>query len=294
MKRRTLLKGLAALGAAPLAGCDRFGSEPLTVSVNAWIGYAPLVYADSRGWLAPLNVRLFTTVSLGESLTLFETGTAMAFSATQYEFHLARRDVPDLVPAILLDRSNGGDGVVGNRTLAQLQRDTGPIDVFLEADSVNREVLDQFVRQHGLTNRKLVLHDQDQMRNTELDPARPAPTLVVTYSPYMEQMVRKGFRLLASTRDLSLLVVDGLFVRRPLLQARLEQFRRLKQVVDRAIDDFRARPETVFPHVREFLAIKNVAELKTAMAGIEWINHPPSDLLQRIAAVGIPVETVLP
>ncbi len=293
MQRRHFMT-LAAAAALPwsLSGCDKPQTK-LKTGVNAWIGYAPLVYAEARGWLDTLSAQLYTTVSLGETLFLFEDGQVDTFCATQYEYHLARHNAPSLVPVMLLDRSNGGDGIVANRTLAQLKTETRPIEVYLEADSINRELFEQFVQLEGLGDKTFRLHNQDQQSNTLLDPKRSAPMVVVTYSPYMERLLEKGFVMLANTRDMPLLVVDALFTLRDTFNQHRPVFEQMKKVLDRSIEDFRQRPEKVFPWVSAFLGINSVNELRQAMAGIEWINHPDPLLLQRVRRLDMPVDTIL-
>ncbi len=294
MQRRTFMQ-LAAVGVLSAAGCARQTDDtPLRIAVNAWIGYAPLVYADRMGWLKPANVQLFETVSLGESLSLFESGTVDAYSATQYEFHLARPKAPTLKPVMLLDRSNGGDGIVGNRTLAQLRGETRPIETYLEADSINMELFNQFVASHHLKHLPWKLINQDQASNTLLSPRRPEPTVVVTYSPYKEQLLAKGFTLLGDTRSINLLIIDGIFAPQAVIDQQAARWKQVKQAVDRAIEVARAEPQAFLQHTSRFLGIETVTGLKAALAGIEWINHPAPPLLTRLQALDIPVDRVLP
>lgn len=279
---------------ASVLGCYRDAeAAPLRIAVNAWIGYAPLVYAQRMGWLKPLNIMLFETVSLGESLSLFESGSVDAFSATEYEFRLARETASTLKPVMLLDRSRGGDGIVANRTLEQLRQETAPIETYLEADSVNMELFKQFIAARKLEHQPWKLINQDQASNTLLSPQRPAPTVVVTYSPYKEQLLAKGFGLLADTRSLDLLIIDGIFAPEAVIDSEAARWKQLKQAVDRAIDMAQRDPQQFMKVSCSFLGMVSLAEFKAALAGIEWINHPSQQLLKQLEQLRIPVDRVL-
>lgn len=294
MKRRTFLQLTAVGTMVSVLGCSRDAeTAPLRIAVNAWIGYAPLVYAQRMGWLKPLNIRLFETVSLGESLSLFESGSVDAFSATEYEFRLALETEPTLKPVILLDRSKGGDGIVANRTLEQLRQETAPIETYLEADSVNMELFQQFIATRKLEHLPWKLINQDQASNTLLSPQRPASTVVVTYSPYKETLLDKGFSLLADTRSLDLLIIDGIFAPQAVIDSEAARWKQLKHAVDRAIDMAQRDPGLFLQATGQFLGIKTASQLQAALDGIEWINHPSDALLEQLQGLQIPVDRVL-
>ncbi len=267
-----------------LSACESSApSAPLKIVTNSWIGYAPLYYARQKGQLAPLGIKLVTVVSLGESLQLYRSGVTEAFTGTQFEFGEAYARDPSLTPVILFDRSNGGDLVMGNRSLDQLRQVREPVDAYLEVGSVNALVLRDFLRSQGLEGLDIRYINQDQGRISTLDARKlKRPSLVVTYFPYNQSLEDKGFIELASTRnDTDLLVIDALYTAQPILKAHREQLQQLKRKVDAAIEVAQRDPEAFYAVVAEFLGNPGLEAFREGLSGIEWINRPLDEHLER-------------
>ncbi len=280
-----------------LLSCERTAPAPdLKIVTNSWIGYAPLYYARQQGQLESLGIKLVTVVSLGESLQLYRSGVAEGFTGTQYEFNQAYQRDPSLTPVILFDRSNGGDLVMGNRSIEQLRSDSGPIDAYLEMDSVNTAVLADFLKSNGLDAARIRFINQDQGRISTLKAAGLArPTLVVTYFPFNQPLQKQGFRELASTRDnIGLLVVDALYTSQSTLKRHREQLEALKQRVDEAIELAQRDPEAFYAVVADFLGNPGLQAFRDGLEDIVWINRQRSpELQQRLQEAGFPTGDLL-
>jgi len=197
-----------------LSACTAQKETPLKIIANSWVGYSPLFYAKESGWLEPLNIQLSTVISLGESLSIYESAELNAFTGTQYEFNYIQQKDPSLIPIILFDRSNGGDVVMANQSLQALQDTIQTIDVYLEMHSVNQLIFKDFIQLNHLTHKKFNYINKNQLKvYTQLSVSLPRhPTIVVSYSPYQQKLAALGLQELASTRDgISLLVIDALF-----------------------------------------------------------------------------------
>jgi len=280
-----------------LQACERAPQPPdLKIVTNSWIGYAPLYYIRQKGQLDSLGIKLVTVVSLGESLQLYRSGVAGAFTGTQYEFAEAYARDPSLTPVILFDRSNGGDLVMGNRTIAEFQALDEPVDVYLEVGSVNSLVLQDFLKAYGLGGLTLRYINQDQGRISTLQAKElERPTLITTYFPYNLTLEQHGFRELASTRDnIQLLVIDALYTSQAVLMQHKEQLRQLKGLVDQAIEIARRDPEGFYPVVADFLGRPGLEAFKAGMEDIVWINRSRApELESRLREAGFPTEDLL-
>ena len=274
---------LAALFGLILSACSNTGDQqPLKIVTNSWIGYAPLYYAREKGHLAPLGIKLVTVVSLGESLQLYRSGVADAFTGTQYEFSQAYSRDPSLTPIILFDRSNGGDLVMGNRSIEELKGYSGTVDAYLEVDSVNSLMLKDFLASHALQDLDINYINQDQARISTLQAERlEKPTLVVTYFPYNQALQQQGFRELASTRNNpKLLVVDALYTAQPILSSHRAQLQQLKQRIDEAIEVSRRDPKAFYEVVAEFLDNPGYEAFEQGLKDIVWINRNRNPALE--------------
>jgi NitT/TauT family transport system substrate-binding protein len=295
---RTLMKSmlLALTVILTLGGCSS-KPEPLKLIANAWIGYSPLFYAKEMGWLDDHNIHLSTVVSLGESMHIYESARMDAFTGTQYEFNQLQQKDPFLTPVIMFNRSNGGDMVMSSHSLETLKAATQPIDVYLEINSVNYLVFRDFIQFYQLQNQpfNFINHDQLKIQAILQNQTQRPPSLVVTYVPYNHQLEKLGFKTLSSTADHSaLLVVDALYTSESTLNRQMEQFKALKQLVDRAIADLHKDPRSYYEKVSPYLENNSFEEFQTGLESIEWLNQDLSDkLLHRLQQAQFPARRLL-
>lgn len=211
-------------------GCTK-KEEPLTIVTNTWIGYTPLYIAQENGELDKLNIKLLQTVSLAEATDLFSVGQGDIVTTTQHEYHILKQHI-DIQPIILLDRSNGGDMILANRTIKQLKKEQ-KIEVYLEIDSINLELLDQFIQKNQIPKEHLHYIDMDQSSIQTLSNDQTKAMLIVTYTPYNAQLVKAGFQEIASTKNLdNLLVIDALCARNSILRTDQARLQKLKKIID--------------------------------------------------------------
>jgi len=227
-------------------GCSK--KEELKIAANTWIGYTPLFYADAKGWLKGEKIKLIHTVSLNESLQLYNENLIHALACTQYEAKIADKK---LYPVILLDKSYGADMVMSNFSLKEL-KNFPEIDVYLEIDSVNSLLLDSFVKTYDINKTKLKIHNSDQVQIVVKKYKNPV--IVVTYSPYAAKLSAKGFKILASTKTSSaLIVLDAVFSDDKNIKKHYGQFLKLKKFIMTALDDLHKNPKYFFTVVQPYL-----------------------------------------
>lgn len=288
--RRYWLAGLA-LYLALLGGCSDTRYERLNISTSTWIGYSPLYYAYQKGWLEPLNIKLLQVVSLGENKNLYLSQRSDAFVGTQYEYQTVKTFKPSLKALTFFDRSNGGDMILSNRALAEL-KGAKKIDVYLESDTVNLILLQDFLTMSGLNPLQIKIINKDQAFIETLTPTQlEHPTLFVTYAPFNVALEKSGFQELASTRHgLDLFVVDGLFATEAIIQKHDTQFKALDHLIARAIRQLNAHPKEYYETVRPYLSNVSYAEFLELKKGIIWLHRTQdAQVLNRIRQYGIEV-----
>jgi NitT/TauT family transport system substrate-binding protein len=257
--------------------------EMLKISATTWVGYAPLYYAKEKGWLKPLNIKLLHVSSLSENLYLYAAGNADAFVGTQYEYDILIQKDPSLVPLMLFDRSNGGDLVMSNMSIEDLQESEEEIDAYLEMDSVNNTLLKDFLRHYNLKNKCINYIDRDQAQISILSASKSEkPTIVVTYIPYNTQLEKQGFHTIASTKDnLNLLVVDALFTTQKVYQDHQAQFQELKKVVDASVEALEKNPKEFYETIKPYILEIGYEEFIHSLEDIVWINKDIPDTLKK-------------
>lgn len=270
-------------------------SEQIVISTNQWIGYSPLFYAYEKGYLKDLNVKIINSVSLAEAADIYRVGQANMVTTTQHEYNSLRESTHDIVPVILLDRSNGGDMILSNRTINELKK-SKQIYAYLEVDSINQEILKNFIENNNMDiNRfKVINKDQEQIRDVDFKKLQTKDLLIVTYSPYDIALKAKGFHEVASTKNIdSIIVIDALCSTQELFKNDKEKLIALKEALDRSIDEITQNPVQAHKITAKYLSNMSYKEFLASLKNIKWINKPSDQLLEYIDKYHYTKETIL-
>ena len=265
--------------------------DPLRISANNWIGYAPLFYVKEKKW-ARDDVLIVPVSSLVESEKLFQAGMTDGFAGTQFEYFRGQTVSRTLIPKILIDRSNGADVILSNVPLEKLKRTVREATVYLEMQTVNNSLFSAFVREYGLSHVRFRKIDRDQV---DLAATRDEgePILLVTYEPYSTELVNRGFTEIASTKNVSLLVLDAVFIDGDSLARRPGAAVALQDGLARAISVLKEDPFGFYLTVRPYLKDQSYGEFIAALEGIEWLVDEVSPELRASAKdIGVPLDWI--
>ena len=273
-------------------GCSLSTPQPLRISTNLWIGYSPLFYIQQKGWLKEHNIEIVTLVSLSENMQMYESGFVNAFTGTQYEFEQMRENTPDLEPAILLDRSLGGDIIMGNRDIETLQKEK-KINVYLEIDSVNKVLLESFTELYGIDASLLHLFNKDSDESSKLA-MQEEPTLIITYTPYDMLLKKNGYQVLDTTKNMHLFVIDALYADANTREVYAEELAVLNQLIAKALDRLKKDPDEYFSAIRVFFKYQDKHTFLKALGSIQWVYDDRSlELMKQLEAHQIPTQNIL-
>jgi NitT/TauT family transport system substrate-binding protein len=276
-------------------GCSLDKEKTLKISVNSWLGYAPLIYANEKGWLNQYNIKIINVVSLSESISMYNSKYSDAFTGTQYEYQLVKEQYKTLTPLMMFDSSYGGDLVMANRSIEELVLSTEPINTYLEINSVNASVLQDFLSYYKIDPAKIHYINQDQQNISNLENIPAQATLLVTYSPYDIDLKKQNFQTLASTKDeFSITVVDAMYATQEMYLEHKKQFLALKTQTDRAIEVLKNDPKEFYKHVKPFLQDVSFEEFESMSKDIKWINKEiPKNLQQNIQKMDFPLDGLI-
>lgn len=292
LKRIVLLVAISLL----FNSCSQHKSEKITIVVNSWIGYSPLFYAHEKGWLSENGINLINTVSLGESVYVYNAGSANAFTGTQHEFLKQRSSRPDLIPIILFDRSHGGDAILSNRSTEDLLASKNQIQVYLELDSINEELFAHYLKKYALSKERFKLFNRTQDEIVQMKASDfSTPVMIITYDPYNYQLVQQGFKQLADTRsDSDLIVIDALYVSSMLYQEHHERFIRLNGLIAKAIAALHNNPHEYYETVKPYLDNPTYSEFTHMMDNIQWIHRTYDSVLEKqLETINFPVKDLI-
>lgn len=280
-----------------LYACETQQKPPIKIVANSWIGYSPLFYAKDKGWLDEINIQVSNVVSLGESMMTYQTGHFQAITGTQYEYKKLQEKHSDLIPIIMFDRSNGGDMVMSNQSISDLQNTSDTIDVFLEINSINHLVFKDFIKSHQLIDKNFNYINKDQLRIvTQLKTEQTSqPTIIITYVPYNFELEQRGFKKVASTKDsLDIIVLDALYTSKQVFLENQETFKQLKTHINRALKDLEQDPKAYYTVVKPYLEEVSYKDFKAALNDIEWLNETLSDeMIEKMNSIDFPSRDLL-
>jgi len=276
-----------------LSACSSKPQKQIIISTNQWIGYAPLFYAYEKGELDPLNIKIVTSVSLGEAADLYSIGKADMVTTTQHEYNILKQTTHDIKAVILMDRSNGGDMILSNKSLDELKK-SKKIDAYLEVDSINQEILLDFLKKNAISEDKIHFINKDQRQIQDIKNNKTQDILIVTYNPYNIALEKKNFKEVTSTKDInSIIVIDALCARDTLIKNDKQRLIKLKKVIDKAIKTIKENPEASYTVVSKYLSNVSYQEYLKSLSLIKWINKPSSELLEYIKQYGYSKDDII-
>lgn len=252
-----------------LTSCSNQEKRPMSVSANLWIGYSPLYYAQKKGWLRENNIKLIRTVSLQESLELFQNSFADILCGTQYEVQQSIQQKEKAGTIIPLDRSNGGDIILSNRSIQELKNEK-LIKTYLEINSVNSVLLDYFKKKYDLKTSQLQLINSSQIVISQL-PLQDEATLIITYNPNDIPLRKRAYKEIASTKDSDLFIIDVLYAPYTTQKYFANELQALNTIVYRALQELKNNPKNYFKTINSYFYYENYEEFLRALNSLEWI-----------------------
>jgi NitT/TauT family transport system substrate-binding protein len=276
-----------------LVSCSNKQEEELKIAVNPWIGYTPIFYAYEKGYLKDLNIKVIPTVSLGESTDMFSLNKVDMLSGTQHEYKSLKKDFSSLIPIILMDRSDGGDMILSNRTIDEL-KNSKDLKVYLEIDSINNEMIKSFIKDLKLDYNNITFINKDQSQIQAYNFDKIENILIVTYSPYDIKLKKDGFKEVASTKNIKeLLVIDAIYAKKDIVNKNKDRLKKFKNVLDQSIKEIEDNPKKAHEITKKYLDHISLDEFKNSLDGIKWINKPSNDLLIELNKIDYAKENLI-
>lgn len=274
--------------------CSIQENKKLKIATTSWIGYTPLLYAQEKGWLEPLNIKLLNVVSLSESMYLYKGNNADVYMGTQYEYNFLAQKIESLIPIMLMNKSNGGDLVMSNFSVDELQKTEQEIDVYLEMDSINSILFEVFIKKYNLENKQINYINKDQAYISKLKNINKA-TIIVTYVPYNKILEKNGFKSLETTKNnYDLLVIDGMITTKETLNENKKTFLELKKLINKAIENLQNDPKEYYETIKDYLIDTNYEEFSESLNDIIWINkNIPEKIIENLSNNNFPTRDLI-
>jgi len=269
-------------------------ASKIHISTNPWVGFTPFIYAQEKGWLEKTPFQFMWLVDLTDNARLYERGFTQGFTATQYElFHFKNHDT--IKPVFLIDRSNGADAIVSNRSLQEIRDSKEPVDVYLERESLNEDFFEAFLRENGLNRDHFHKIDASQKSIVTLQPSQK-PIVIISYEPYISKLYAKGFVPLASTRTMkTFFVIDALYMDEAVIEGREKEFRHLKELFQVSVERLKSDPHEYYQTVKGYLEGQSYEEFMHSVSQIEWLYEGQrNDIIEHLRKQKVGTDKLLP
>lgn len=272
----------------------RSGDRQIRISTNPWVGFTPFIYAQEKGWLEKTPFRFLWLVDLTENARLYDRKFTQGFTATQFEL-LHFKDYSHLKPIFLIDRSAGADAILSNISLTELRKAPGNVTVYLELGSMNEDFFSAFIKEYQLSHLKFEFTNSSQKAISQLT-THGSPIIVVSYAPYVSDLIARGFFNIASTKTIqSFFVIDALFMDERFVVGREDEYRQLKVIFERALDQFKTDPHAYYQTINGYLEGQSYDEFMATTAQIAWLTKgDQTPYLQQLQAQSISTNRLLP
>ncbi len=267
--------------------------EHIAISTNPWVGYTPFVYAQEKGWLDDTPFRFLWLVDLSDNSKLHNRKFTQGFTATQYELaHFKQKE--QISPIFLINRSYGADAILSNYTIDELRGFDDEIDVFLEIGSLNNDFFNAFVSEHKLERLRFIKIDTSQksISHIELD---KKPKIIISYHPYIDRLVKKGFSEIASTKTIKdFFVIDACFMNNEIISSKKDDLIKLKKIFKDSIEVLERDPREYYETIKGYLEGQSYEEFLEALDQIEWIyDNPSPEILEYLKSIDIDTNEIL-
>ena len=289
-----LVLGLALIGAAcggndqgsgggGGAGGDGEGPVQITVTMTTWVGYTLFHLADEKGFFDDHGVDLSITVVEDKSTVpaALESNQIQAQLATVDELVRTIAAGPDIVQVLVVDDSNGADGIVATADIQTVQ-DLAGKDVGVGVGTTSYVFLLAVLIDAGMTI--------DDINVVDIPPGDAGTAFVagkidaaVTWEPFLSKAKqREGGHVVISSAEAPGLIVDALGIRRDWVEAHPDAVVGLIQGYYDAYDFWQQHPDEALPIMAESMGL-SVKDLEATLPGVtlygpqqiaEFMNAP--------------------
>ena len=287
------MRRFTTLIAAPLAAlllANGAIAEPLRVAFSTWVGYGPFYIAREKGFFAKegVDVQLSIIESTPMKMGAFGAGQIDLVASTADEFTTYMRDGENMKYILAVDASNGGDGIVSKKEIADVAGLKGHTVAF-EEGSVSQFFLNALLMKAGLTQADL---NTVNMTATDAGVAFVAGQVdaAVTWEPALSLGAKaEDGKILITSKEAPGLIVDVVAVTDTTLAARGPEIAGFVRAWQEALDYLKANPEEGYQIMATGVGgwLTKADDFKAAAAGIEYMTMDRNrELFGTVAAPG--------
>lgn len=272
-------------GGEPTGGATQgTGPVPITVTMTSWVGYGLFHVADEKGFFDDHGVDM--TIKVVED----ESNNPAALESNDIQGDLTTVDTNvrtlaagvDIVQVLVVDDSNGADGIVATGDVQSVQ-DLAGKDVGVKVGATSYVFLLSVLKDAGMS--------VDDIHVVDMNPAEAGTAFVagkidaaVTWEPFLSKATkREGGHVLISSAQAPGLIVDSLAIRRDWIEAHPDAVVGLIQGYYDAYNYWQSHPDDALAIMAKSQGI-SVEDYKATLPGVtmyspqeivDFMNAPP-------------------
>jgi len=224
-----------------LTACSEPPVPALTVGMNTWVGYDPLVLARDQQLIDTQQVKVVELSSSSETLRHFRNGLLDAAALTLDETLRLADEGFDVRVVAVLDTSTGADVVLADPAIQGLAQLHGA-GIAVEGTTVGALMLERLLQAAGLQQADVnVVNMEATLHLSALRSGRVG--VAVSYEPVAGLLRAAGYKDIFDSRQMPGDIVDVLVVRASTLQERPAQVDALLAGWQRGLQALQERPE---------------------------------------------------
>ena len=265
-----------------LAGCSEKPEQRIKVALNSWPGYEPLFLAQEMGFFGELPPKLIRVQANTDTVKALKSGILDAAALTMEVLRLAQ-DNPDMTVFLVLDVSDGGDAIVGQKGIASMA-DLKGLRIGVEAGALGAYVLSRAIElTPGLELADLEIYPVSYKNHEEVF-ANGEVDAIVTFEPVKSRLLERGGTTLFDSSQIPGEIVDVLVVRNEVARARPEAFRAIVEGWFSAMAYIERQPKMAFAKMATYEKIS----ASLFEAGYRSMRFPSLEENRRLLASGKP------
>ena len=161
----------------------------------------------------------------------------------------------------------------------------------MEERSVNKLLFEYFRSQNSFAD--LEYNIKNNTQNVIAGMKFKNPSLVVSYEPFASTLQAKGFKIIDSSKNSNLLIVDVLYLKNGKAEENIKRLQKLNIVIHNAMLELKKDPKTFYLVVKPYLDGESYEEFLLSLKNIEFINGNKAKILDMMKQKQLQVETIL-
>lgn len=214
----------------------------ISIATYTWVGYAPLYLAQEKGFYDAegIKVSLKKIDDTAARRAALQSGDVQASVNTVDAFSNVVAGGIKASVVLKMDDSLGGDGIVTNKDIASVT-DLKDKDVAFPVGQPSHFFFYHLLKENGMTmdDIKTVPMEADQAGIAFMSKSVPA---AVTWEPWLTNAKKSHGQVLASTRDVQV-IVDVLTVRNDFLESHPDVIEAVAKAWMQAVEYWKQNPE---------------------------------------------------